>query len=398
VKVVPLAVHSPRAVEDALRSRGWDPGRAADAAGGIHPAAFLLTGLESAALEALVRYGGQLGLGIITGDDWAVLAGSASRLSALARPWVVPAPLADLAVALGLAMPAVPARVWETARGSVALDHAVIVGILNVTPDSFSDGGRHSSVGGAVEHAARLHAAGAAIIDVGGESTRPGRNEAVSLEEELRRTIPVVTALVREHPDLLVSIDTVKAPVARAALDAGAAIVNDVSALRLDPAMASVVAAGGAGVVLMHSRGGILELASYRHAQYPGGVTAAVLGELRDAVLLAGDAGVPDARIVIDPGLGFSKTVSQNLTLLDQLAVLLTLGRPIMVGPSRKRFLAPTDPPPAPADTTTRDTATAAACVVSWERGARLFRVHDAAATRDALALAQSLEPSTDPA
>lgn len=392
MKVVPLALHSPRVIENALRSRGWDAGRAADAAGGIHPAAFLLTELDSGALEALARYGGHLGLGVITGEGWAVLAGSASRLSALARPWVVPAPLADVALALGLAMPPAPATIWETARGNVTLERAVIVGILNVTPDSFSDGGRHADLHAAVEHAASLRTAGAAIIDVGGESTRPGRAESVPLDEELRRTIPVIAALVREYPDLLLSIDTVKAAVARAALDAGAAIVNDVSALRLDPAMAPVVAEARAGLVLMHSRGGILELASYRHAQYPGGVTAAVVDELRTAERVARDAGISESRIAVDPGLGFSKTVSQNLAVLGELPALLALGRPLLVGPSRKRFLAGAAPPAE------RDTATAAACVVAWERGARLFRVHDVATTRDALALAQSLDQSTDPA
>ena len=395
MKVVPLAVHSPRAIQDALRSRGWEAARAADAAGGIHPAAFLLSGVDDSALEALARYGGQLGLGIITGDGWAVLAGSVSRLSALARPWVVPPPLSDLALELGLAMPPAPARVWETARGPLSLDRAVVVGILNVTPDSFSDGGRHQHVGAAVEHAGALHAAGAVIIDVGGESTRPGRTEPVPVEEELRRVIPVVAALVREFPDLLVSVDTVKAAVARAALDGGAAIVNDVSALRLDPLMAPVVQAARAGIVLMHSRGEILELASYRHAQYPDGVVGGVLDELRHAIDAAREAGVPESHIAIDPGLGFSKTVPQNLELLDQLSTLLALGRPVMVGPSRKRFLTSDQPAAALA---TRDTATAAACVLAWERGARLFRVHDAATARDALALAQSLDQSTHPA
>lgn len=395
MKVVPLAVHSPRAIQDALRARGWDAGRAGDAAGGIQPAAFLLSGMADAALEQLARYGGQLGLGVITGEGWAVLAGSVSRLSALARPWVVPPPLADVAIALGLAMPTAAPRVWQTARGLMPLDRAVLVGILNVTPDSFSDGGRHYDLAAAVQHAGELGAAGAAVIDVGGESTRPGRTEPVPVEEELRRVIPVVAALAREFPDLLVSIDTVKSPVARAALDAGAAIVNDVSALRLDPAMAAVVASTGAGVVLMHSRGGILELASYGHAQYPDGVATGVLDELRHAIDCAREAGISDSRIVIDPGLGFSKTPPQNLELLDQLPTLAALGRPILVGPSRKRFLTRDQPA---ATIASRDTATAAACVVAWERGARLFRVHDVASTRDALSLAQSLDQSPDPA
>ena len=390
MNVIPLAVHSPRVIEQVLRSYGWDAGRAADAAGGIHPAAFLLTGLDVPALEALVGYAGQLGLGVVTGDDWAVLAGSASRLGALARPWVVPPALADAATRLGMAMPPAAASHWRTARGPVPLDRAVLLGILNVTPDSFSDGGRHEGVAAALAHAARLREGGATIVDIGGESTRPGRTASVPLADELERVVPVVAAVVREHPDLLVSVDTVKSEVARAALDAGAAIVNDVSALRLDPAMGEVVARAGAGIVLMHSRGGILELASYAHAEYPGGVVTSVLRELGESLSAASAARIPGDAIVVDPGLGFSKTVPQNRQLLDQLASLLALGRPIMVGPSRKRFLAG----PASASPADRDAATAAACVLAWERGARLFRVHDVAGTRDALALAQSVAES----
>lgn len=393
MNVIPLAVHSPRGIEEALRTRGWDAGLAADAAGGIHPAAFLLTGLAVDTLEALVMHSGQLGLGVITGESWAVLAGSASRLSALARPWVVPPALSEVATRLGLALPPARPPSWKTARGAVSLDAPLIVGILNVTPDSFSDGGRHQGVDAALAQADRLRAAGAMIVDVGGESTRPGRTAPVPLEEELGRAIPVVAAVVREHPDLILSIDTVKAPVARAALDAGAAVVNDVSALRLDPAMAGVVAAARAGVILMHSRGTILELASYQHAEYPEGVMPAVLGELGQAVERARAAGVAAEAIVLDPGLGFAKTIPQNLQLLDQLAALGSFGRPVMVGPSRKRFLTASsaDPPDS------RDTATAAACVVAWERGARLFRVHDVAATRDALSLLESIERSWEP-
>jgi dihydropteroate synthase len=390
VKVIPLAVHSPRAIEEALRSRGWDAGLAGDAAGGTHPAAFLVSGLEPPTVEALLRHAATLGLDIFTGDDWAILSGGASRLGALARPWVVPAPLADLATAIGTAAIPAPARSWRTARGDVSLEEPVLVGILNVTPDSFSDGGEHMGVGGAVQHADRLLEGGARIIDIGGESTRPGRTAAVAVEDELARTIPVVSAVVRRHPDLLVSIDTVKAEVARAALDAGAAIVNDVSAFRFDPAMADTVGAAGAGAILMHSRGGILEIASYRHASYPDGVVSAVLGELAGAARNAIERGIPRESIVVDPGLGFSKTPPQNLQLLDQLGVLLSLGHPLMVGASRKRFLA-ARPDDRPAD---RDAASAAACVLAWERGARLFRMHDTAGARAALSLAAAVDRS----
>jgi dihydropteroate synthase len=387
----PLALHSPGAVRQALRAHGWEEGQAAAAAGGIHPLAIHLTDLDQDALEALVRFAGGLGLEVLTGDDWAVLAGSRSRLSAFARPWTVPPPLADAAVAVGLALPAEPPAGWRTARGMVALDRPVLMGILNVTPDSFSDGGRFVGRDAALAQADRLVEDGALIVDVGGESTRPGREQSVGLDEELRRVVPVIEALVRARPELLVSVDTVKAGVARAALDAGAAIVNDVSAFRLDPGMAAVAAAAGAGAVLMHSRGGVLEIASYTYAEYAGDVVGGVLDELRTAVSAATAAGVPAEAIVIDPGLGFSKTVEQNVLLFDQLAALQALGRPVLVGPSRKRFLGAVTGLPVEQ----RDRATAAACALAWERGARLFRVHEVAAAREALALAAAVAPAT---
>ena len=387
MNVTPVSLHSTRGVRDALRGHGWTDGRAGDAAGGIHPFALHLTGLDQDALEALVRVGGSLGLEVVTGDDWALLAGSRSRLSAFARPWTVPDVLADAAVQVGLALPPDSPGPWLTARGAIPLDHPVLMGILNVTPDSFSDGGRYTGPDAALAQAEVLLTEGAAIVDVGGESTRPGRETDVPMEEELARVVPVVDALVRAHPELPVSVDTVKSGVARAALEHGAAIVNDVSAFRLDPAMAAVAAAAGAGVALMHSRGGILELASYRHATYPGGVVAEVVAELRTALAGAAAAGVAPERIVLDPGLGFSKTVEQNVELFDQLAALESLGRPVLVGPSRKRFLgALTD---APLDQ--RDRATAVACALAWERGARIFRVHAVGAAREALALTRAV-------
>ena len=393
MNVTPLALHSTGAVRGALRSHGWDLGRAQASAAGIHPLAFHLTGLEPHALEALVRYGGGLGLEVVTGDDWAILAGSRSRLSAFARPWTAPEPLADVALRVGLAMPGEPGRTWRTARGPVALDRPVILGILNVTPDSFSDGGQFSASDAALTHADALLRDGATIIDVGGESTRPGRTESVPPEEELRRVLPVVKALVRSHADLVVSVDTVKSQVARAALDEGAAVVNDVSAFRLDPAMAGVAAAAGAGVILMHSRGDLLALASYDHADYPGGVVAGVLAELHETLSAATAAGLDDEAVVLDPGLGFSKTVEQSVELFDQLPALQALGRPLLVGPSRKRFLGAVTGLPVEE----RDRATAAACALAWERGARLFRVHAVAAAREALALAHALDGLTRP-
>ncbi|HET7470918.1 MAG TPA: dihydropteroate synthase [Gemmatimonadales bacterium] len=385
--VTPLALHSPRAVRDLLRAHGWDAGQAAAASGGVDPLGFHLTGLDQETLEALVRHGGALGLEVLTGDDWALMCGSRSRLSAFARPWLVPPVLSQLAIDIGLAMPAEPAQTWQTARGPVALDRPVLMGILNVTPDSFSDGGRFQGVDAALAQADALLVGGADIVDVGGESTRPGRSETVPVETELERVLPVVEALTRRHPQLLITVDTVKAPVAHAALEAGAAAINDVSALRLDPAMGAVVGSARAGLVLMHSRGSLLEIASYTHASY-GDLLGEVVGELRAAITAAGAAGVPMAAIAVDPGFGFSKTVPQNLLLLDQLESLCALGRPVLVGPSRKRFLGVATGLPV-AD---RDRATATACALAWERGARIFRVHDVAAARDALALAVSLE------
>jgi len=387
VNVTPLAPHSPRAVREALRSHGWEEALADTAAEGIHTSAFHLTGLDQGAIEALVPFAGGLGLEVLTGENWAILAGSRSRLSALARPWTVPEPLAQIAVGIGIALPpTVPAR-WQTARGSVFLDHPVLVGILNVTPDSFSDGGRFVGIDAALAHAEALLAAGATILDVGGESTRPGRTEAVPAEEELRRVVPVVEELARRHPDLVVSIDTVKASVARAALNVGAAVVNDVSAFRLDPEMAATVAAAQAGVILMHSRGHILEVSSTRHTDYGGDVVGGVLAELRTALELAAGVGIGPDFTVVDPGFGFSKTGDQNLFLFDQLSALQALGRPILVGPSRKRFIGAITGVPVE----DRDRATATVCALAYERGARLFRVHDVAGAREALSLAHAL-------
>jgi dihydropteroate synthase len=390
VNVTPLALHSPGAVRDALRSHGWEDGLARASAGGIHPLAFHLTGLETDTLEALVRFGGGLGLEVVTGDDWAILAGSRSRLSAFARPWTTPEPLTDIALQVGLAMPADPPAIWQTARGAIPLDHPVIIGILNVTPDSFSDGGRFTGADAALAHADALRRDGATVVDVGGESTRPGRSETVPVGDELQRVVPVVEALAREHSDLMISVDTVKSQVAEAALAAGAAIVNDVTAFRHDPAIAAVAAKSGAGVILMHSRGGLLEIASYDRADYGGDVVGGVLAELRASLATATDAGVAQEAIVVDPGFGFSKTVEQSVALFDQLSVLQSLGRPLAVGPSRKRFLGAITGLPVE----DRDRATAAACALAWERGARLFRVHAVAAAREALAIAEALEAS----
>ena len=383
MNVTPLALHSTRAVGQALRRHGWDDASAETAGNSLHTLAFHLTGMDQDALEALVPFAGSLGLEVLTGDDWAILSGSRSRLSALARPWTVPQSLAAVAEKIGQAMPGEPMSVWRTARGSMSLDRPVIVGILNFTPDSFSDGGQFVAVDAALAHTYTLLRDGATVIDVGGESTRPGRTADVPADEEQRRVVPIIEALRREHPSLVISIDTVKAATAQAAIDAGADVVNDISCFRLDSRMASVVAQAGAGAILMHSRGSILEVASYAHTDYPD-VVGCVIEELRDSLGKATAAGIAPDRIIIDPGFGSSKTVEQNVVLFDQLEALGSLDRPILVGPSRKRFLGSVTGLPLEQ----RDQATAVACVLAYERGARLFRVHDVAAARDALSFA----------
>jgi dihydropteroate synthase len=210
----------------------------------------------------------------------------------------------------------------------------------------------------------------------------------VPVEEELRRSIPIVEMLARELPATPLSIDTIKATVARAALDAGAAVVNDVSGLRFDADLGRAVAGTGAGLVLMHSRGSSLELANYTHADYGDDLVGAVITELRAGLSRATDAGIAPSAVAADPGLGFGKTPAQSLALLDSLDALQCLGCPLYVGPSRKRFLGDATGLPVEA----RDTATAAACVLAWERGARIFRVHDVGPTREALAVAHALD------
>lgn len=390
MNVTPLATQSARGVRDALHAHGWDAGTAETTAAGIADSAFHLTGLDDSSLEALVRFAGDLGLEVVTGPGWALLAGSRSRLSAFARPWTAPEALREAALLVGLALPAEAPRAWRIRGGELALDRPILIGILNVTPDSFSDGGSHSDPADALRHAERLVADGAAALDIGGESTRPGRRELVNVEEEIRRVVPVIEAVARELPSVAISVDTMKAPVARAALDAGAAIINDVTGLRHDPGIAVIAATAGAGLVLMHSRGSALELASLDHADYGADIIGTVIAELRQSLQVAGAAGVAAEATVIDPGLGFSKTADQNLFVADQLAAFLALGRPLLVGPSRKRFLGAV----TGRDVGARDIATATACALACERGARLFRVHDVAAARDALALAHAFGAS----
>jgi dihydropteroate synthase len=253
------------------------------------------------------------------------------------------------------------------------------MGVVNVTPDSFSDGGVNLEPAAAVATARRLHGEGAAIVDLGGESTRPGA-EGVSADVELGRVVPVLEALAGEVP---VSIDTAKAAVARQALDLGAELVNDVTALRGDPEMARTVAEAGAYVCLMHMQG---EPRTMQVEPRYEDVVAEVASFLEERLSFAVDQGIAEERICLDPGIGFGKTVEHNLELLRRLDAIVALGRPVLVGFSRKRSLGRLLGDPEA--TTGPLSASLAAAVAAYERGATILRVHDVRETVEALTVA----------
>jgi dihydropteroate synthase len=261
-------------------------------------------------------------------------------------------------------------------------ERTAVMGIVNVTPDSFSDGGAFFDPGAAIEHGLRLAGEGADILDVGGESTRPGA-EPVSEREEIRRAVPVVRELAARS-GVPVSIDTTKAGVAEAALDAGATIVNDVSALRLDPRLGAVVARSGAALVIMHMQG---TPRTMQHAPHYDDLLGEVVAELAAGIGRAAAAGVDPDRILVDPGIGFGKSLEHNLELLGRLAELEALGRPILVGPSRKAFIGRLLDLPA----AERVEGTIAACCCAAERGAHVVRVHDVGPVRRALRVADAI-------
>ena len=281
---------------------------------------------------------------------------------------------------------------WRLRGRDLALDHPIVVGILNVTPDSFSDGGQFADTETAVAHGLRMAAEGADVIDVGGESTRPQGARPVSTADERARVLPVVRELVRLLPDMVISVDTVKSDVAEAALDAGAHVVNDVSGFRLDRRMAQLCAATSAGVVLMHSRGGVSEMGTYEFAAYDGDVVRAIRGELESSLLVAREAGIRAEAIVIDPGIGFAKRSEHSLAALAGLPGLTALGYPVLVGVSRKRFIGELTGGREPAD---RLFGTIGANVAALMLGARLFRVHDVREAREALDVAFAVRAMT---
>jgi len=272
---------------------------------------------------------------------------------------------------------------WKAQAHTLPVQERVLImGVLNVTPDSFSDGGCYQNLDAAVAHAVAMEAEGADLLDIGGESSRPGARP-VSLEEELARVLPVVTALTR-RVRVPISVDTTKAEVAKRCLDAGAAIINDISALRSDPEMAEVVAHAQAGLILMHRQGTPPTMQD--HPEYTA-VVEEVCDFLHARVEAAVAVGIDRERIAVDPGLGFGKTCDHSLTLLSRLSAFQALGRPIVIGPSRKSFVGSVLERPVGE----REWGTAAAVAVGVYQGAHVVRAHSVAQMKDVARMAHAI-------
>src|SRR5215218_189667 len=302
------------------------------------------------------------------------LGSSAERVLARVSRWLHP----PLAVRL-----AHPCEGSVTVRSRMAPFE--IMGVVNVTPDSFSDGGQLADAAAAIRHARGLVEEGAAIVDVGGESTRPGA-APVPVEVELQRVVPVIEELAALGLPARISVDTMKLEVARAAVDAGATYVNDVTAFRHEPELAGLVADRGLECCLMHMLG---EPRTMQQDPRYDDVVSDVKAFLEERLAAAVAAGVPEERVQLDPGIGFGKTLEHNLELLRRLGEIAAIGRPVVLGTSRKSFIG---------RITGRDVAgrvhgTVATCVLGYERGARVFRVHDVAAVHDGLAVAAATLP-----
>ncbi len=262
-------------------------------------------------------------------------------------------------------------------------DRPLLMGILNVTPDSFSDGGKFMQLEAALEQAANMISAGADMVDVGGQSTRPG-SLPVSAEEELKRVLPTIRELGRQFPQVPISIDTDKATVAAQAVEAGASMINDISALNHDPAMRAVAARLAVPVVLMHSRGRPEIMQVNPHYQ---NASAEVIQDLTRALAQALDAGIHPDRVILDPGIGFGKALEHNLSLLKHLSALVGLGKPVLVGTSRKAFIGKI----LGVETHEREEGTLATLVFSRMQGAHLFRVHAVRAAQRALLMTDAM-------
>ncbi len=274
---------------------------------------------------------------------------------------------------------------WMTAQREIKLERPLVMGILNVTPDSFSDGGSFDTVDGALAQAERMIADGADIVDIGGESTRPGSLQ-ITADEEIGRVVPVIQAIA-ERFDTPISVDTSKGAVAKAAVDAGAEIINDISGLRSEPELADVAAAAGAGLIIMHSRGEFTTM----HSEPPvDDIITTVLAEIRSSVETAIERGVAREQIVIDVGIGFGKTPEQNLELIAKLDRLVSEfdGYPLLIGASRKSFIGKLLNEPDPQKRVAGSIAVAALAV--W-LGSKIVRVHDVKATVDAVRIVSAL-------
>jgi dihydropteroate synthase len=273
---------------------------------------------------------------------------------------------------------------WKSSRRSLDLSrHAGVMGILNVTPDSFSDGGRHAGMEAALDHARRMIAEGAAIIDIGGESTRPG-SLPVSADEEIRRTVPVVRGL-RAIWDGWISIDTSKAAVAAAALEAGADVVNDVSGLRADPAMPALCAASGCAVVVMHMQG---EPRTMQAAPHYDDVVAEVRGFFDERLEVLARAGIDPGAVCLDPGIGFGKNLDHNVRLLRALGELGVAGRPLLLGVSRKSFIGRLL---GDDDLGLREWPTVAVTAMARRQGVMLHRVHEVRPNVEAVRMIEAI-------
>ncbi|HET6661980.1 MAG TPA: dihydropteroate synthase [Rubrobacter sp.] len=270
------------------------------------------------------------------------------------------------------------AGTWRNSPGPA------VVGILNITPDSFSDGGEFLDPGAAAEHAATMFDEGADILDVGGESTRPG-SDPVSQEEEIQRVIPVLERILSVRPEAVISVDTYRSGTATAALEAGASLVNDVTALRGDPRIASVIQEAACPVILMHMQGEPKTMQKEPHYE---DVVREVRDFLAERAEYAVAAGIRPENVILDPGIGFGKNLQHNLALLQNLDAIVDLGFPVLIGASRKSFMEKITGVQEARD---RVSGTVATTVLAYERGATFFRVHDVRANREALAVAEAV-------
>lgn len=279
---------------------------------------------------------------------------------------------------------------WQTSRRQILLDRTLVMGILNVTPDSFSDGGQFLSTDNTIRQAEKLTSEGADALDIGGESTRPG-SKRVSSDEEIARVVPIIDAIARRF-DVPISVDTSKSEVAARAVDAGAEIINDISGLRWDPEITRIATEKRSGLVLMHSRGEFETM----HSQEPvADIVKHVIADFNRATIQAGTAGVNAEQIVLDIGLGFGKTFEQNLELLAHLDRIIAEfpSFPMLVGASRKSFIGKILDEPNPAK---RVTGSVAAAMLAVMNGAKIVRVHDVKQTLDAVRIVEAVRASTN--